>query len=63
MVLTARTHPERTSFFVDVVSGLCCFNNVKNIFSLQHTFKFLFKDIKPLPDIFKILATSENDLS
>ena len=31
--------------------------------NLHDAFEFLFEDIQPLPDIFKIFAPSENDLS
>ena len=36
----------------------------KKIFSLlQDAFEFLFEDVKPLLDVFNVLATRENDLS
>ena len=35
----------------------------KNIFLLQDVFELLFEDVKPLPDVFEVLATRENDLS
>ena len=44
--------------------NLYCCTNAKNIFFRSHdAFEFLFEDVKPLPDIFKVPATRENDFS
>jgi hypothetical protein len=39
-------------------------NNAKKIFfRLPDAFELLFEDVNPLPDVFKVPATRENDLS
>ena len=35
----------------------------KIFFPLQNAFELLFEDVKPLLDVFEVLATGENDLS